>query len=352
VVKVLLTLPVLPLYAVEKWVLNVESTFWWWVSAAIGGLWWTRRRRPHVIYSTGGPINAHAAAAVIAWVRRVPWIAEIQDPLIYQGIGRGVLVDRLLRRFERLIHARADGVVYVTETARARAVRRAGRGAECITIYPGGERSIGARRRVTGQEMRVAHIGTLSGSRNPSALLDALARLAARRPEVRRKARLWLVGAMDKPSRENVRRFPFPEMLEAPGKVSRREALDLMAGCDLLLVIQNRDRVSEETIPSKTYEYLASGRAVLALVHRNRELAGLVRAAGHPAVEGDDVEAVTQALEDCYDRWLGNTLGGRSCEKYSPARAAGQLIAWSRSLRQGATSSPGSTRGRKVGPDE
>jgi hypothetical protein len=141
-------------------------------------------------------------------------------------------------------------------------------------------------------------------------------------------------------------------MLEAPGKVSRREALGVMAGCDLLLVIQNRDRVSEETIPFKTYEYLASGRAVLALVHRNRELAGLVRAAGHTAVEGDDVEAVTRALEDSYDRWLSDALGGRSCEKYSPARAAGQLIAWSRSLRQGATSSPGSTRGRKAGPDE
>ena len=128
--------------------------------------------------------------------------------------------------------------------------------------------------------------------------------------------------------------------------------LDLMAGCDLLLVIQNRDRVSEETIPSKTYEYLASGRAVLALVHRNPELAGLVRAAGNTAVEGDDVEAVAHALEDCYDRWLSNALGGRSCEKYSPARAAGQLIAWSRSLRRGATGLAGSTRAKKAGPDE
>ena len=352
ILKRLLTLPVLPLYVLEKRLINLDSTFWWWVPAGLVGIWIAGRRRPDLVYSTGGAPTAHAAAALIAWVRRVPWIAEIQDPLIYQGIGRGVLVDRLLRRFERLIHERADGVVYVTETARARAVRRAGRGAECITIYPGGERRTGARTRVTGQEMRVAHIGTLGDSRNPSALLDALARLVARRPEARRQLRLWLVGSTDKPSREKVRRFPFPEMLEAPGKVSRREALDLMAGCDLLLVIQNRARVSEETIPSKTYEYLASGRAVLALVHRNPELAELVRAAGHTAVEGDDVEAVTQALEDAYDRWRRNALGGRSCEKYSPARAAGQLIAWSRSLRRGATGSAGSTRVRKAGPDE
>lgn len=200
--------------------------------------------------------------------------------------------------------------------------------------------------------MRIAHLGTLGESRNPSVLLDALAGLVARRPEARRHLRLWLVGSMDKASRGSVRGFPFPEMLETPGKVSRREALDLMAGCDLLLVIQNRDRLSEETIPFKTYEYLASGRAVLALVHRNPELAGLLREAGHTAVEGDDAEAVAHALEDCYDRWLHNTLGNRSCLKYSPARAAGQLIAWSRSLRQGATSSPGSTRLRKVGPDE
>jgi len=86
-VRLLLTLPVLPLYSMEKHVARLHSTFGWCISAAAVGVWATRNERHGLIYSTGGEMSAHVAAALVARVRRLPWVAEMQDPIVYQGFG-------------------------------------------------------------------------------------------------------------------------------------------------------------------------------------------------------------------------------------------------------------------------
>ena len=68
-----------------------------------------------------------------------------------------------------------------------------------------------------------------------------------------------------------------------------------MRRADALLLIQNTEDFSVETIPSKTYEYLHSGRPVLGLVHRNPELAGILAGAGREAAEAADPAAVAEA---------------------------------------------------------
>jgi len=330
--KWLLLLPILPFYAVEKLLLNLESTFWWWVSGGLAGLWWTRRRRFDLIYSSGGAISAHWAAAWVARRRGLPWIAEIRDPLPYQAEGRGRIYRRVLARTERLVHERADGVVYLTQTACQRAQERTRGKAACKVIYAGAERvglPSGAR---DGNHLHLLHAGSLAGSRNPGQLLNALAELAARRPELRARIRLTLLGSTDRASRRMAAEFPYPEMVEVVAKVPRQAALARMAKTDALVVIQNTDAISEETIPSKVYDYLMSGRPVLSLLYRNPELAAMLREAGHCAVESADGEAIAAAIEQLCGRWEAGELEARSDTRYTRAGATAELVAWGREL--------------------
>ena len=333
IAKTLLVLPILPLYWVEQCVVRLESTFWWWAAAVCAGLWRTRRRRPDLIYSTGGAMSAHLAAAVIARLRRLPWMAEIQDPLPYQGLGRGPIPRWLVTKLERMIHSRATGVVYLTQAAAERAAARTGGAAACRAIYAGAGSPVAVSNRARGDYLCLLHAGTLSGSRTPETLLSALANLAARNDQVRREIRLTLLGATDAAVRRMAETFSYPEMLEVIEKLPRREAWERVERADLLLVIQNLDRVSEETIPSKTYEYLVSGRAVLGLVYRNLELAAILREAGHRVVQVDDVAAIEAELENLYEAWRGAGLMATPCDRYTAERAVAELIAWSRDLR-------------------
>jgi hypothetical protein len=331
VAKTAVHLLVLPLYLLEKLLLRVDSTFWWWWPAGLLGTWWSGRRRPDLVYSTGGAVSGHLAAALIAAARRIPWIAEIRDPLPSQVLGRGALYARLLMAAERLIHRRATGVVYVTHTARARAEARAG--GRCITIYAGAEPPATTGAPARGARLRLVHTGSLGGTRTPETVLAALARLAARRPEVRERVQLVFVGSVDALSRHEIGRFPYPEMVKATGKLPREAARELAEQADAVLLIQNQEEEWGGTIPAKTYEYLVAGRPLLGLLYHNPELASLLEEAGQQVAPVDEIDAIESALEDLYAQWESGRLATKPYGRYTRAGAAAELISWSRRWR-------------------
>ena len=63
-----------------------------------------------------------------------------------------------------------------------------------------------------------------------------------------------------------------------------------------MLLIQNTTYFSTETIPSKVYEYLLSGRPILGLVHDNRELTAMLADRGHRVARADDPRPVCDQL--------------------------------------------------------
>ena len=71
----------------------------------------------------------------------------------------------------------------------------------------------------------------------------------------------------------------------------------------VLLLIQNAEDFSAETIPSKTYEYLNTGRPILGLVHKNPELQKMLEAQGHLAVYADRAEEVKRGISFYIDSW-------------------------------------------------
>jgi hypothetical protein len=96
---------------------------------------------------------------------------------------------------------------------------------------------------------------------------------------------------------------------------------------DLLLLIQNTDDVSFETIPSKVYEYLHTGRPILALVYRNPELQNMLEELGHIVVQSDDEADIKRGLETYIDQWTKNQSPCREQKSpYTVERAVNELI--------------------------
>jgi hypothetical protein len=95
----------------------------------------------------------------------------------------------------------------------------------------------------------------------------------------------------------------------------------------VLLLIQNTDDVSFETIPSKVYEYLLTRRPILALVYRNPELQAMLERMGHTVVQADDEETIKRGLETYIDLWNQNLLEYVASESpYTTMHAVDELI--------------------------
>ena len=89
---------------------------------------------------------------------------------------------------------------------------------------------------------------------------------------------------------------------------------------------------SAETIPSKVYEYLAAGRPILGLVHRDAELAGMLTGLGHTVAESADAGSVRGAISEIHRRWKAGALENPMGSPYTIASAVDRLIAIADSL--------------------
>jgi glycosyltransferase involved in cell wall biosynthesis len=327
VLEFLLLLPLLPFYLLEKLLADLDSQWSWFPLAALRGYALCREVGPELIYSTGGPASAHIAAGWIARRTGIPWVAEFQDPLVHGDWSRGKVARMAFSFVERYVCAHASRVVFLTEEARRRAAARTSLGDRGRCIHPGAEAlSELPSRRGNGAFLRFAHLGSFGGSRNPEVLLEALRRLLDERPELAERLRFDFYGNSDANSKRLLHAFPREGVVTFHGRVSRSDSLAAMRDADVLVLIQNVADYSAETIPSKVYEYLVASRPILALVHRNPELAGMLTVLGHTVSEASDIGSVRCALSEIHRTWEAGALEMPSRSPYTIASAVDRLV--------------------------
>jgi glycosyltransferase involved in cell wall biosynthesis len=174
----------------------------------------------------------------------------------------------------------------------------------------------------------LVHTGTLSGprGRDPRPLLAALEAFNAARPAGAPRIRLVLAG---RPSLEDeglIRDASVGRAVRHVGLLDRPATLALQRSADGLLLLTGTHR-SEAT--GKLFEYLASGRPILALADGN-EAARIVRETGTGvAVPGRDRASVTVALQALADGSLERDYAPRGLERFrypGPAEAVAALV--------------------------
>lgn len=331
-----LTIAILPLYLIEKAIINLESEWSWFPLALLRGMLLCRRLRPEIVYSTGGPASAHLAAGLTANIMQVPWIAELQDPIVFKDWARSKTALKINARIERFIFDNASAVVFLTEGAREAAVHRSATdAAKAHVVYPGASPANDPETVYSkGDLCRFAHFGSLGGTRNPSTFLGGLQIVLDQDPGLITQVRLDLYGTMDRLSAKQIAMFKHPGIITDFGKVPRLEALRAMRKSDTLLLIQNLDDLSPETIPSKVYEYLQMSRPILGLVFRNPQLKNMLLEQGHFVAEADSPAEIGIQIKRILKLWQTGDREWRTfpVSPYTVRNAAQELLAISRTV--------------------
>ena len=326
--ETLLLLPVIPFYLLEKLFLRLDSTWSWFITSSVVATVIGIKNRPEILYSTGGPVSAHLSAMVASRITGIPYIAEFQDPLVHQYAAPGKFERHIIERVEKLIYRTARGVVFLTKKAAENARERNKDESKTFSIYAGAVPFSESVRYKKGETFSIAHFGSLGGSRNVDFFLRAWNALLSEKPRRADYVFLDLYGSTPRSVARQREQSRHKQTIRIHGKVKRQSAVSFMHKADVLLLIQNTDDVSFETIPSKVYEYLHTGRPILSLTYRNPELQGLLEQMGHLIVQADDEAGIKEGLETYISRWEENRWHlpeGKS--PYSVARAVDELIA-------------------------
>ena len=275
----------------ERW-LRIRSPFAsWWVD----GVTEAARSAPDadLVYASLSPYESAEAAAVIARERDVPWIADLRDPWALDEMR--VEPTALHRRAEKQrmrkeLGSAAAIVMNTAEAAERLAVEFPGLESRVAGAIPNGydpsdmevepeprgddsfrivhtgylHTELGSAQRRRGR-LQQALGGSTAGleilTRSHVYLLRALERVRDRDPEL--SIELHLAGVTS----------PADEAEAAPGVyfrgyVPHRDSIALLRSADLLfLPMHNLPPGTRATIvPGKTYEYIGSGRPILAAV--------------------------------------------------------------------------------------
>jgi len=311
------------------------ATLRWWVDGATS-LGRSVGRDADLVFGELVPYATARAAARVAADLRKPWVADLQDPWALDEMW---LYPSLLHRrrdtarMRRLLGS-ARAIVMNTPEASARVRGRFPELADrVVEAIPNGydpadfERAEPTSRQE--RRFRIVHTGTmhtewglqlrrmrrlrrlLGGMPEPGVdfltrshvfLLEAVERLLERDPTLRDVIEVHLAGALTEADRAVAARSPVTRL---HGYVSHSGTISLMLAADLLFLPMHDlpAGVRAGLVPGKAYEYLGSGRPILAAVPEG-DARDLLVAAGNASIcSPGDVAAMAELLSERIAAW-------------------------------------------------
>jgi glycosyltransferase involved in cell wall biosynthesis len=287
---------------------------WWLIPDSYVG--WSRRARAaaerrarrggfDAMLSSSPPDSVHLAALAVHRRIGLPWVADFRDPWVGLHFRKPPSAWHRARHAaqERAVLEGADIVLTASRThhdgiaAHARRVVHVPNGFEPEeAVAAAAMADAGGRERFD-----LLFTGTLAQMPDAELFLEALHDWFAKHPEARRRVRARFAGPYETGYEDRAIALGLKGIVEFLGPRPHAEALALQRGAGALLLWKPRDYPT--MVPGKLYEYLDSGRPILAVLPSSDEAATLIERAGGEIVAPGDRTSLASSLERRYLAW-------------------------------------------------
>jgi glycosyltransferase involved in cell wall biosynthesis len=270
------------------------------------------------IVSTGPPHSMHLIAEKIHRHTGIPWIADFRDPWtnidFYRDLHLTSWADHKHHALELKVLNHATKVVTVTWRSRDEFKSLCGR--DDIEVIPNGFDDSDFPPSLSGpldSEFTIVHIGSMNKDRNPIVFWQAVNAALKASDELKEKLKIRLVGPVDFSVRASVEEFGLQSMTEFVEYVPHTEAVKLQQQAQINLLVINHSPNARTIIPGKLYEYLGSGRPLLAIGPKDSDSAKVIELTkGGVVHEYDDVEGLKKRIIAYFDLYKEGKLSGNA----------------------------------------
>ncbi len=324
-----------------------------------------RRVRADVVFAMSPPLTLGLAGWVVARIRRVPYVFNVQDVFPDVASELGVMTNRrlvgLCRWLERFSYRRSDAVTVLSDDLRDNLVVKLGPadGNRLVRVIPNfvdvariqpapRSEEPGSYRHEHGLVAKtvVMYAGNVGFSQSLGLVVDAAHHFAA----AGRRDVVFVINGGGSARADLERDAAGLDNLVFVDFQPAERLAEVLAAADIHLVTL-RTGLAKSSVPSKFYSILASGRPVIASVDAQSELARIVERSGCGlAVPPDDpgalIDAVGALADDAAARRRAGAAGRAVVEEWMSAPAVAQAyVELFESV--GARSRPGRLRRRR-----
>lgn len=261
-----------------------------------------------VIYSTSGPYTSHLIGYLLKKKTGLPWIADFRDewtqhPYIKYKTSFHKKINRWL---EKKILLDADEVISVSEpiTMGLRNLIEEEDHNKFHTITNGYDKNdFLIEKNNNDRIFKITYVGSFYGLRTPKHFFDAIDLLWAEKKINPNDFKIVFVGT---PFHMN---HQFPDnLIQSIGYVTHIEALNYMMNSTVLLLVMPNDK-AKNAYTGKIFEYIASGKSILALVPKEGVAAELINETKTGLVtDPEDAEQIKNAILYLYTQWHKDNL--------------------------------------------
>ena len=272
-----------------------------------------------IIYTTSAPYSDHLLGRYIK--RKMPgikWAVDFRDewtnnPYTLDNPYNPIRT-KIEKDMERSVLLEADMLITNTPIMRKNFIENNGIKGDNFFVIPNGydkEDFEGLNiEKTANNKFTMVYTGALYGRRKPDTFFEALKQLkdeGAVKPE---SFLVKLIGNYHKDKLQaQIDSYGLTKEFEIVGYVPHDECIKHQLSADALVLIEGTGRGAEAFYTGKIFEYMNTGRPVLAVLPENGAAADLVRKSAIGVVaHTDSVDKIKGIIKDYYDKWQSGSL--------------------------------------------
>ncbi len=260
------------------------------------------------IVSTGPPHSMHLIAQRVSKATGTPWLADFRDPwteiFFFKHLNLSNWAYNRHRKLEQGVIDNANKVVVVSNKMQRDFACRTSTPVAVITNGFDPDDFKPAEDTHSGK-FTLVHTGLLVDSGNPDLLWKVLGEKAAEDVQFKQNLQIITMGQTDASIIKDIEDNSLKEKFTDMGYVAHNVATGWQQSASLLLLPLRKEPEAAAILTGKFFEYLASGRPILAFGPTDGDLAVALKESKSGTIcNWDEKEAIREAIDTAYNRFL------------------------------------------------
>ena len=270
-----------------------------------------KREGVEAVMTTSPPQSAHLVGLLTKWATGLPWLVDFRDLWVdtfdFYPKKYGQWRKPVERWMERVVIKHADSVINISqgESRYLQSEYKTVNSLKFHVIHNGydpedfSEKAVDylSESKQEDKKLRIVYVGTLYPT-TADEFFQVLTDCFESNPGLESDIELLFIGNVDPGYEKIITSSNFRNSVRILGQKPHAEAINAMCNADVLLVLQGGDKMKDTEVPGKIFEYMGSGRHILALVKPGDVSAILSKTNTALIVNPEDTDVIKKQLLD------------------------------------------------------